>query len=447
MTALHCGVDFGTTNSTLGLCAPGGSPTLIPVEGEHLTIPSALFFSLEDGGVRFGRAAVAEYMEGADGRFMRALKSILGTSLMKETTQVGRERMTFQGLIGRFLRHLKERLEHEHGQVPGQVVFGRPVHFVDDNETADAAAQDQLQAAANAEGFAHVEFQFEPVAAAMHVERMLNRETLALVVDIGGGTSDFCVLRLGPDRASRIERRDDILSTAGVHVGGTDFDRQLSIARMMPHFGLGTGTADGKRNLPVWYFNDMATWHRINQLYTPKVLRDIRSLMREAAEPDLLSRYEHLLVYRSGHRLAAQVETAKIDLSDRDRAVIAFAEPGLRLDVPVSRERIRGGQRRSRGADRPLGRRGPGPGRRFCRRDRDGGAHRRRRAGAAGARDGDHALPACHDPRLRPVRLRRARPRGRCGASLRLNRDRALVTRQARGYNPRPGQTGDLHGT
>ena len=337
MTALQCGVDFGTTNSTLGLCAPGGSPTLIPVEGEHLTIPSALFFSLEDGGVRFGRAAVAEYMEGADGRFMRALKSILGTSLMKETTQVGRERMTFQGLIGRFLRHLRERLEHEHGQVPGQVVFGRPVNFVDDNETADASAQDQLQAAAHAEGFAHVDFQFEPVAAAMHVERMLNRETLALVVDIGGGTSDFCVLRLGPDRASRIERRDDILSTAGVHVGGTDFDRQLSIARMMPHLGLGTGTADGKRNLPVWYFNDMATWHRINQLYTPKVLRDIRSLMREAAEPDLLSRYEHLLVFRSGHRLAAQVETAKIDLSDRDRAVIAFDEPGLRLDVPVSR--------------------------------------------------------------------------------------------------------------
>jgi hypothetical chaperone protein len=99
--------------STIRRCSTrsAGSPTLIPVEGEHLTIPSALFFSLEDGGVRFGRAAVAEYMEGADGRFMRALKSILGTSLMKETTQVGRERMTFQGLIGRFLRHLRERLE------------------------------------------------------------------------------------------------------------------------------------------------------------------------------------------------------------------------------------------------------------------------------------------------------------------------------------------------
>lgn len=337
MTALQCGVDFGTTNSTIGLCARGGSPRLIAVEGEQVTIPSALFFSLEGGSVHFGRAAVAEYREGAEGRFMRALKSILGTSLMKETTQVGRERMTFQTLIGRFLRHLRERLEAEHGAVPEQVVLGRPVHFVDDNATADASAQDQLEAAANAEGFAHVEFQFEPVAAAMHVERTLNRETLALVVDIGGGTSDFCVLRLGPERASRIERRDDILSTAGVHVGGTDFDRQLSIARVMPHFGLGTMTADGRRNLPVWYFNDMATWHRINQLYTAKILRDIRALMREAGRPELLERYEHLLVYRSGHRLAAEVEAAKIALSDRPEAIIAFAEPGLRLDLPVTR--------------------------------------------------------------------------------------------------------------
>ncbi|WP_245581887.1 hypothetical protein [Phyllobacterium phragmitis] len=103
----HCGVDFGTTNSTVGLCARGSDPFLIPVEGDHLTIPSALFFSLEDGSVHFGRSAVHEYMDGAEGRFMRALKSILGTSLMKETTLVGRDRVTFQGLIGRFLRHLK----------------------------------------------------------------------------------------------------------------------------------------------------------------------------------------------------------------------------------------------------------------------------------------------------------------------------------------------------
>jgi hypothetical chaperone protein len=337
MTRLHCGVDFGTTNSTVGLCAPGGTPYLVPVEGESLTIPSALFFSLENGGVYFGRSAVHEYMEGSEGRFMRALKSVLGTSLMKETTQVGRERMTFQSLIGRFLRNLRTQLEAKHGSVPEHVVLGRPVFFVDGNPEADRSAQDQLEEAARAEGFKHIEFQFEPVAAALNFERELNDEVLALVVDIGGGTSDFSVLRLSPARSRATDRRDDILSTSGVHVGGTDFDRQLNIAKVMPEMGLGMPTRDGKRSLPVWYFNDMATWHKINLLYTPKTMRDIQSLKREAAEPEKLDIYEHLLTYRSGHRLAAQVEKAKMELTDQLATDIILKESGLLLTVPTTR--------------------------------------------------------------------------------------------------------------
>ena len=220
---------------------------------------------------------MSEYVEGAEGRFMRALKSILGTSLMNETTLVGRERKSFQDLIGRFLRHMRERLESA-GVQADKVVLGRPVHFIDDDPAADATAEAQLAAAARAEGFAHVEFQYEPVAAALYRESMLDAEELALIVDIGGGTSDFSVVRLSPERARAHDRSSDILASTGVHVGGTDFDRLLSIRHVMPHFGLGSLYADGKRSLPVWYFNDMATWHRINLLYTPKVLRDIRDL-------------------------------------------------------------------------------------------------------------------------------------------------------------------------
>jgi hypothetical chaperone protein len=332
-----CGVDFGTTNSTVGLCAPGGSPALVPLEGEHLTIPSALFYSLEDGKTYFGRAAVFEYMDGAEGRFMRALKSILGTGLMKDTTQVGRERLRFEAIIGRFLRHLRSRLEEEQGAAPDQIVLGRPVRFVDEDDEADAQAQAQLEAAAHMVGFRHVEFQFEPVAAALTHERMLDAEQLALVVDIGGGTSDFSILRLSPDRMRKSDRRDDILSTSGVHVGGTDFDRQFNIARVMPQLGLGSATLDGKRQLPVWYFNDMATGHRINTLYTAKNARDIHTLAREAAEPEKLARYAHVLKNRSGHRLAAEVERAKIALTDADAETIALIEPGLALEVPVTR--------------------------------------------------------------------------------------------------------------
>ncbi|MBL8582562.1 MAG: Hsp70 family protein [Rhizobiaceae bacterium] len=337
MAQTHCGVDFGTTNSTVGLCQPGEAPRLIALEDGQGTIPTALFFSLEDGRTYFGRAAVREYMEGAEGRFMRALKSILGTSLMGETTQVGRDRLSFEAIIGRFLRHLRTRLETENGSAPDKVVLGRPVRFVDEDDEADRTAEAQLASAARAEGFRTIAFQFEPVAAALHHERGLSREQLALVVDIGGGTSDFSVLRLSPQRAADPDRLRDILSTSGVHVGGTDFDRRLSIARIMPELGLGTLTADGRRHMPVWYFNDMATWHRINTLYTARNARDIQTLIREAAEPEKLRRYAHVLKHRSGHRLAAEAERAKIALTDTEQAIIRLSEQGLDLGIPIDR--------------------------------------------------------------------------------------------------------------
>jgi len=350
MSQIFAGLDFGTTNSTLALAGAGEAPRLVSVEEDSVTIPSALFFSLEDGRTYFGRAAVFEYVDGAEGRFMRALKSILGTSLMDETTQVGRERMSFVDLIGRFLRHLKSRLDQEAERTARDggavevateaVVLGRPVHFVDDDPSADRAAQEQLEAAARAQGFRHIEFQFEPVAAALYYEQQVVREELALVVDIGGGTSDFSVVRLSPKRSSASDRLSDILASTGVHVGGTDFDRALSIGEVMPAFGLGSQTADGKRHMPVWYFNDMATWHRINTLYTPKIQRDIQGLRKEAAEPEKLARFEHLLRNRSGHRLAGAVETAKIALTEDAQAPIRLKEAGLAIDVPATRSRF-----------------------------------------------------------------------------------------------------------
>ena len=87
-----CGLDFGTSNTTLGLVSDG-RPALLPLEDAHVTIPSAIFF--EPGReATIGRAAMAAYVEGTPGRLMRSLKSVLGSSLIEETTAVGRERAT-----------------------------------------------------------------------------------------------------------------------------------------------------------------------------------------------------------------------------------------------------------------------------------------------------------------------------------------------------------------
>ncbi len=191
-----------------------GSPDLVALEAGEKTMPSVLFFSFEDGAVHYGRAAVAEYVTGAEGRLMRSLKSVLGTALFGDTTRVGRA----PARVRRDHRHLCRRAQAagrgEAGGGADQVVVGRPVQFVDDDPVADREAQGQLEAAVRAQGFAHVEFQFEPIAAALDYERQVEREKLALIVDLGGGTSDFSLVRVSPERAGKADRSSDILATA-----------------------------------------------------------------------------------------------------------------------------------------------------------------------------------------------------------------------------------------
>ncbi|WP_075791165.1 Hsp70 family protein [Massilia putida] len=309
-----CGVDFGTSNSTVGWVRPG-QPTLLPLEDGKATLPSVVFFNADDEQVRYGRAALADYLEGYEGRLMRSLKSLLGTSLMDGQTEVAGRALPFRQLLGHFIGEIKRRAEREAGRAFDCAVFGRPVYFVDDDPDADRLAEDTLAGIARSVGFRDIGFQYEPIAAAFDYESRIEREELVLIADIGGGTSDFSLVRLGPDRTARTDRRDDILATGGVHIGGTDFDKYLSLASVMPLLGHGSALLSGAAVPSSYYFN-LATWHTINQAYTRKSIAQLADLVRDAAEPDKLKRLQRLIDDRAGHWLAMRVEEAKIGLSD-----------------------------------------------------------------------------------------------------------------------------------
>ncbi|MCR4265592.1 Hsp70 family protein [Nitratireductor sp. ZSWI3] len=336
MSPLYCGIDFGTSNSTVGV-SNAEEARLLPLEGDRVTLPSALFFGFDDDRVRFGRAAIDAYVEGEEGRLMRSLKSILGSSLMHEKTRIRTRFMTFADILGHFIGHLRGKLEAEAGTRADQAVFGRPVRFVDEDDAADAEAEAMLEQIARAQGFRHVAFQFEPIAAALDYERTAAGEELVLIVDIGGGTSDFSIVRVAPERARKADRQDDILANGGVHIGGTDFDRLLSIAEVMPHLGLGSSTADGKRLLPKRHFNDLATWHRINALYSREVMSELRQIRYEAARRDLVDRLIRVVEERRGHSLALAVEEAKIALTGEAETRIRLARFIDGADVAVTR--------------------------------------------------------------------------------------------------------------
>jgi hypothetical chaperone protein len=308
-----CGVDFGTSNSTVGWVRPG-EPALLVLEDGKPTLPSAVFFNADDNEVRYGRAALADYLEGYEGRLMRSLKSLLGTSLIEGQTEVAGRALPFRQLLAQFIGELKRRAEREAERGFEHAVFGRPVFFIDDDPEADRLAQETLAGIAAAAGFREVAFQFEPIAAAFHYESQVTREELVLVADIGGGTSDFSLVRLSPERAHRVDRRDDILASGGVHIGGTDFDKYLSLSAVMPLLGYGSMLLSGAQVPSSYYFN-LATWHTINQAYTRKSSAQLAELVRDACEPDKLARLQRLVEDRAGHWLAMRAEEAKIGLS------------------------------------------------------------------------------------------------------------------------------------
>src|SRR5258708_363906 len=229
----HCGLDFGTSNSTLGIVR-GDEAVLAPLEGAETTLPTAIFFNFTGKPPDFGRAAIAAYADGVDGRLLRSLKSVLGTDLINEATQLRRRWVKFTEVIALVVAHIKARAEAAAGCEIDSVVHGRPVHFVDGDELADRRAEETLTRIAHEAGFRHVSFQFEPIGAALHYERRLNHEVVALIADIGGGTSDFSLVRLGPRRSEPADRSDDVLAHHGRRLRRTDLDRLPTPAAIIP---------------------------------------------------------------------------------------------------------------------------------------------------------------------------------------------------------------------
>ena len=330
-----CGLDFGTSNTTLGTIE-GQAPVLAALEINQTTIPSAIFYEV-DGAVLIGRKAIEAYVDGVPGRLMRSLKSVLGTSLIDETTRLGRERISFRDVIGYYLAAVRRRAEQATGRELREVVHGRPVHFVDNAPDADRAAERTLREIAREIGFDEVTFQFEPIAAALDYERQISIEEIALIADIGGGTSDFSIVRLSPQRHRKADRATDILANDGVRVGGTDFDRQLSLGLVMPLFGFGSAMKRAGLDVPSRYFHDLATWSNINRMYEPRVIADIRQVRQQAAEPGLLDRLVRVVDEQRGHTLAMEVEDAKIALSDRRKTAISLEWVAPGLNAAVSR--------------------------------------------------------------------------------------------------------------
>jgi hypothetical chaperone protein len=340
--AAHAAIDFGTSNSAVALPLAGGGVGLVELEPGFTTMPTAVFYRADtptrqlEAERLYGRAAIAAYVEGIDGRLMRSMKSILGSRLLDQSTDIGAGRAVhYRDVVSGYLRQLRSRAEAAAGRPITRAVLGRPVFFVDDDPLRDAQAQAALEAAARRAGFDELVFQYEPIAAALDHESRIAGEQRVLVADIGGGTSDFSLVRVGPARRGRPERRDDILASHGVHVAGTDFDRKVELACILPWLGYRAQRparpGERAREVPSAVYFDLATWHLVNTVYAPARLAELRGMRAWYADPRHHARLLATVEQRLGHALVAAAEQAKIDvaLHGQARIELALLDDGL----------------------------------------------------------------------------------------------------------------------
>lgn len=351
----HVGIDFGTSNTVVALADAAGSVALV----EHALLGATthgyrtlLYFDPDEQDVRLpiqlhaGVEAIEAYLEAmGEGRLVQSFKTHL-TNEGLGRTQIGHHAVSLDDMLTLFFFRLRRTLEAQ-GVAARRAMLGRPVRFAGaQNDEASARAEARLGAAASKAGFEALRFELEPIAAAYHYERGLVRPELALVADFGGGTTDFCLMRLRPhrERHEDRDRRADIVGTGGVAVAGDDLDAAIIERLVCPELGQGTTYLEMGRELevPRSYYYKLARWHHLSFLKGQRTRAELLRIQRLARQPEAIAALVHLIESNQGFHLHKAVEQLKISLSSAPAGTFRYVDGPVRIEARVEREAFEG---------------------------------------------------------------------------------------------------------
>lgn len=351
---MFVGMDFGTSNSAVGVVDSSGAARIVAHDNAGLTGRGATSDTLRsmvafDKGHRgddgkplplIGQEGIAAYLNGdGETRLLQSFKSHLTSRLFTSATIFNRP-YTLEALIAMVVTRLRASAEAAGGAPAPRVVAGRPVRFVaEDGKDADDYAVERLTQAFAAAGVPEVAFEFEPIAAAYYYERQLDHDETVLVADFGGGTSDFCLVRLGPGRKGMSNPRDAIIGTGGVGIAGDTFDRRMVERGIAEFFGKNTTYHSSGKDLPVpdWVYGKFARWHHIGFLGTHSTLNMLRDIQKHASHPERLDDLLALIEYNLGYHLYRAVEQAKVALSGAEETTFVFDHDPIRVERRITR--------------------------------------------------------------------------------------------------------------
>jgi len=333
----YLGLDFGTANTSVAK-VNDQKTSVVTFEGDNISMPSAVFFDFEEGSFHVGEAAFERYYFGDNGRFLRSFKSALGTATIEHEIRIKQQLFTIQGIIEQYIGEVLQRVESNVHHSIHSLVVGRPVNFVDDNIQADKNAQSQLEKVISNLGVKNIEFQLEPIAAALNYGVTVKGEEVVLVIDIGAGTSDFSVVKFqGDGQIHNLEAH--VISNCGVHIGGNDFDKVITLNRVMPHLGYQQKFKHrDDLEIPKSYFLNASSWHQIDLLYDRKVINALREIAPQIHDPSAIEYLIEVISKRQVHLILAAVENVKKQFSDQANALIDLPFIGSGMGIELCKE-------------------------------------------------------------------------------------------------------------
>lgn len=332
---MFVGIDFGTTNSAIGIADQSGDVHLLPLpapgsEGTRSTWRTVLYF--EPGGkLTAGAPAIARYLETeGEGRLVQSIKSHLASGSFKTTQILGR-RWALEDMIAAFLRQIRTATTIDLGT---RCVIGRPVRYWGaEDADDDARAVERMTAALAKAGFEDVVFEYEPVGAAARYAARLDHDELIVVADFGGGTTDFTVIRVGPTDGGTV------LATGGIGISGDAFDARIIDAVVAPAMGRGSryrvDAFGGEAPVPAWLYGHLRRWHYLSFLKEESTMRLLERVASGSLEPQKIGKLVRIVEDDLGLTLHRAVEGAKVRLSAAEADRVAV--DSLELDLPVTR--------------------------------------------------------------------------------------------------------------
>ncbi len=365
----HCGIDFGTTNSSIAV-SQNNHPSTVTIDSlsPNSHILKSLIFIDPQHQATTGQSAIKKYLydlenvpskpprivdtgrlvkvmvptgsgvmspswvpeiievdDSGRGRLLQSLKSALTNSSFAGTNIFGKF-YSVEELLTILLSEIKHRAEISLDHSLNSAVIGRPIRYVGQGQ--DQIALNRMAQIARNSGFKNIKFEYEPVGAALNYGLDIKKSQTILVFDFGGGTLDICIMKF-PEK--------EILAVSGRPIGGDLLNSRLINANLLPYFG-SEAIINKRLSFPRHFFYSFSSWYQTTLLKTTRNIDTLQELAIHSNQPEAIQNFINFIINDYGFNFFQSVDQTKIDLSSKLETQFSFNKSQLQINQNITRQ-------------------------------------------------------------------------------------------------------------